>query len=529
MAVVVFMAGARATREKATPALMATVIAGMLHSFSAVYEVTSNSETWRSGGGFFNPNHLAAVLVLLATYCLIEVTRPGRDYLPYGHFGLWCAVAVLIAGLFATGSRAGALAMIMASAALVVLRRPRLWLPMSVGVVGFVGAIIGLRSRVVDAYSFSRLQIWRETLTAVWENPLGYGFGTFAQTMRDRGIEFPGMVRHPRLPDTAHSEIVQLLFELGIPGGLLLLWLGVTMAKWCWRSFGQARNDSEQLALVAAKVAVWVAVVTPALFADTLRVPIVALSAALLAGALAQKSGYTDAMITTASTRPVELRALALVCGLLAVGMVIPAALSRTCMETAAEIRRTGDLNTALSWSGRARALASWSVAAHLQHESIIHALNGNDREAMRRLLELADAHPRDCRVVRRASRLARAAVPERVLPLLKRIADCDKRNAMSRFELAMEQHKHGDILGARRSLHQTLELEPNCARALLLLATLTPQDDWHRRQELVSLSLKANDAAKEFDGYASAVLSLSPQELTVALAFKPGGVKAQR
>lgn len=71
-----------------------------------------------------------------------------------------------------------------------------------------------------DAARWERLTIWKDTLRMIAAHPWGGGLGTFETFTR----EFQGLPG-ARVAPHAHNEFLEMVFELGLPGGLVALGL----------------------------------------------------------------------------------------------------------------------------------------------------------------------------------------------------------------------------------------------------------------------------------------------------------------
>jgi tetratricopeptide (TPR) repeat protein len=237
---------------------------------------------------FGNPNHLAAWLLLPASYAFArlvgsELARRGRRedaLLWFGIFGL------LGAGVAATESLGALLAALGICAATLVLQRLPArwgtWIVMGVlsGVallLAFVPAILpGLlppSGREGELSAGLRWQVYASAGRAAWSYlPLGAGLGAFGPAFtRSRPLGLPYAVLH------AHSEPLHAWVELGLPA----LLLGIAAIRVVGERLVKLRRRS---ALAFAPAASLIAVACHSLVDFPLHVPAVALATAALAG-----------------------------------------------------------------------------------------------------------------------------------------------------------------------------------------------------------------------------------------------------
>lgn len=179
-------------------------------------------------GFFANRNHEGVLLAMAAALAVALIAPQDSRERKLVLFALALAFA---GGAVATRSRA-AILVLGAAAALLVLQRgrtPRRIVLPGLAVGGVLFALIGLTPIGRLAFgrflgiggAFDRLVIWRESLVALREAfPAGTGMGTFAQAYA--GIEQLEQVSRTYI-NHAHSEVLQLPIELGLPGVLVVL------------------------------------------------------------------------------------------------------------------------------------------------------------------------------------------------------------------------------------------------------------------------------------------------------------------
>jgi O-antigen ligase len=195
--------------------------------------------TAAAGASFLNPNHLAAFLnlgLLLVVAAAEESLRrrERRVFLLWGGLG-----ALHFAALSLLASRGAFLGL---ATALVVLGavRWRSWsrrgraacAALAILVLAAGGAVILLRfARVEDPYSYHRPRIWRASLAMVWEHPLlGYGAGMFRHEAANHNFPLDdGPIRFGRVFQGAHSGLLTLAAENGVPAAVCLLTAGLAV------------------------------------------------------------------------------------------------------------------------------------------------------------------------------------------------------------------------------------------------------------------------------------------------------------
>jgi len=246
-----------------SPFALALVLTGVLSSLVAMMQVFWPAATdgfliahsglvGRAVGNLRQPNHLSSMLVwgLVALVPLAEWRTLPRAVLAL-------AGALMILGVLLSASRTGMVGLgLLAVWGLIDYRLSR---PVRLAVV-LVPVVAGLMWWGLDLWaasqhavfgaevrlgekdvSGSRYGIWSNTLALIKANPItgvGWGEFNFAWTMSP----FPG--RPTAFFDHTHNLMLQLLVELGVPGGLLvigLLLLGLVQALLrAWKSPGPA-------------------------------------------------------------------------------------------------------------------------------------------------------------------------------------------------------------------------------------------------------------------------------------------------
>lgn len=192
-----------------------------------------------------DPNHLATSLILPLLFSLEWLTQLGGRHRIWGSI---CVVAIVIA-IVLTGSRGGAL-----GAAVAVLLffwrighrirwRRAVTSLLSVIVLAFIALnFVQLPSELVARFNLGRIfeeggagrfPIWHAGFEAFRQQPLpGYGYGNFPYAYDLFRTRVPGAYLPHRV---AHNIYLQAFVELGVTGGLLLLFI-------VWKHWQLIRN-----------------------------------------------------------------------------------------------------------------------------------------------------------------------------------------------------------------------------------------------------------------------------------------------
>lgn len=373
---------------------------------------------------FGNPNHLAAWLLLPASYAFAklvgsDLARRGRRedaLLWFGIFGL------LGAGVAATQSLGALLAALGICAGTLVLQR----LPGRRGTWIVIGALSGAAvllafvpacvpgllppsGREGELSAGLRWQVYASAGRAAWSFlPLGAGLGAFAPAFtRWRPIGLAYAVLH------AHSEPLHAWVELGLPS----LVLGVAAVRVVGERLVRLRRRG---ALAFAPAAGVIAVACHSLVDFPLHVPAVALATAALAGIAwsanleARERGTSQAVVRADLTRW-SVAALALVLAIIAGTQSLALAAEARAARRIAQGDFAAGENEALRglWVRPGRP-ALLSLAADAAEAEFL--LGGGGAPVLRRALELREqthwASPLDAAPLEALSR-TRAAVGE--------------------------------------------------------------------------------------------------------------------
>ena len=280
---------------------------GMLSLWGAGAEAAQSTWGRRMAMPFVNPNHLAAYagigLVLCVGLMIEQVehrldrqkglfARRGRMFVhlfsdkPHLVVGFILLSAVLLL----TQSRAGVAAALVGLMVLVLVSmRAKLLAArirtvligglLLVGMVGTFGSFDDLLARAErEGFELSgRLDVFEQALDAVAATPIaGHGAGSFKTIARMYGDERAVMIF-----ESAHSTLLELVVELGIPAAILL-YVSVGMLLWrLWR--GMVDRGRDQVYPVLA-FAVSTQLLVHSIFDFPLQVPAIAYTLAFLLG-----------------------------------------------------------------------------------------------------------------------------------------------------------------------------------------------------------------------------------------------------
>jgi O-antigen ligase len=286
-------------------------LSGGLTSPLYLYRITN----FGSAVGFFsNSNHLATLmLIVLPLVAGVAVRARVRNDATGGATIAWIAapaVALLaLLGVLAAGSLAGLLlAPVALAGGFLVFRttlstRAQLWL-IGCGLLVVAGAltVVLLSPAALDfgttnfgSAGMSRSHMWNIASIAMQSvQPLGSGFGSFEALFRQ--FENPAAVG-PVYANHAHSDLLELLIEGGVPGGLILLAFLLWYLRRCWKLW-LSYGTRDPIAC-AASVAVAL-VLLHSLVDYPLRTSAVAVTFALCCGLMARSPRQTASIAAEA-------------------------------------------------------------------------------------------------------------------------------------------------------------------------------------------------------------------------------------
>jgi len=209
----------------------------------------------RARGTFFNPNfygtYLAGISLLILPVLLtgrgkkdfltlsctpFEIPKENRlERLFFSKFSLWIFFILAFIAIIFSKSR-GAILSFLAGILLILffLYKFNRKVIFSFLLIVLLLLLIPnpLKTRITnhagsDIYAFSRLSIWKSSISVISENPLGIGLGMYKYYFPK--YNFPvkeALAYYGKKADTAHSEYLQILAELGIEGFIIFL-LGI--------------------------------------------------------------------------------------------------------------------------------------------------------------------------------------------------------------------------------------------------------------------------------------------------------------
>ncbi len=498
-------------------------------------------EIARPTGTFFNPNFLAGYLATISMFvlsaaCYVRLhcrqSWPGwraliRLLLPLA------ILSILLVAVVLTGSRGGALALIVGAAFVIGLRFGRR------GVIGllvvlFLGCLAPnpIRDRVIAEHggnpeTYARLQMWQSAMHEMIEHPLGVGLGLYQYTYPQYAFPVEGeIIRYGKIAQTPHNEYLQMGVELGGAGLGMFLWglvLVVCEAVWLLRQ----RLTRRQRSLLVGACAGIVVILTQAAVDSNLHEPALAILLTFCVGIVmvGRKLCTLHASrlrLAVAIKRPLLWAVMgAVVIGLLAAN-VLRLGIAYQIYDSGTRLAKQQQFEQAIGnfkWAillDPGKALYHNSLAAayfQLHQRTHEEAMAQASLEELRRAITL---NPLDGRLqsllgfvsASQVSSHRPADMTEQDRLWLGQAVDAYERAAglepfayAHRFELARLALALGQIEVAEQHLKKVIELEPNFLPGRQLLVRLYVEsgrqaEAKHEYQEIVARQQRYGDRA---------------------------------
>lgn len=330
----------------------------------------------RARGTFFNPNFFATyeAAVLLVALGLVLFLRQNEKSAPERVF-IGTTIAITSVAFVLAQSRGALLALIGGISILGFSRFGKQFLAIATVCLA-VGIIVPnpLSHRVInvgaeDPYAYTRLDIWKSSLSRLADTPLGIGVGMYKHgSFQDRFPIKDSIVRYWKRPESAHNEYLQIGVELGIPG-LVIFLLGIGIWAWNARQLWFEQQEEGDRGLVIGLTAATCNLLLHALVDSTFHEPALVILLILCAGCV-----YTLRYITKPETLPWKQvsflyhpsRAVGIVLGGLSLAVVcVQSTAGWYLYEQGKQEARLGRLEQAIDWYVRATTIDPGTTGYH--------------------------------------------------------------------------------------------------------------------------------------------------------------------
>ena len=435
-------------------------------SLAAVAWLLLHPEVSQANLLFANPilqGILSGAGVLLALFRLVSVITPLNSVL----------LLVNLAGVLAAGAKAPFLGLVLAAAVWIGGKQRRLVPLLALGVLLALllptplQRIVRRAASGADIYAWDRVKIWQMDLRMVADHPLfGIGPENFGKVAKRYNFpQYKGASRYGKIPESPHSEYLNVLVATGLPGLLWLVLAGLAIGRRLWRPprldpgkllvlYFLLQFSTMQFAFHPFFLLVVLALGRQ-LFAGEDR-PLdwpwfsrgALLTSLLLVVGIAQLlPTVAQGQIRRADREADPLCRMSLLAGAARLDPLNPAIPLRVALNWGALFRTRGDpaaLAAALDASGRARRLDPLDPAPPAFESSLVHYLWQ--------------------RGIRYSGQQEEIETP------LRRAIALDPFNPFLHLELAEFQWQGGRFAEARDSVDRALELEPEFVAARVFL-----------------------------------------------------------
>ena len=453
----------------------------------------------RARGTFFNPNFFAAYegAILAIALGLLSFARKD-DLTRYRYTVLWSTAAVTFCAFLLAQSRGALVALMVTMTFIGFCRFGKAALAIIVMCL-IAGSIVPnpLRERIVevsvlDPYAYTRLDIWRNSLARLIDQPMGIGLGMYKYgSFQDRFPIEENIVRYGKRPESAHNEYLQMGVEVGVIG-LAVFLVGIGVWGWnvrkVWREELEPLERGLVIGLTAATLGILVHAAVDSVFHEPALVLVLIISGTLVLSLhLLKRPEQVLWMRAPFPYHPIRL-ALIGVCGVALATLVIQPAAAWYAHERGESEARSGRTDRAMEWYTRAAVVDPGTTAYHdsIARFAVQLFHQSSDPEwLMKAVTEetvAMDLNPIDGRFPyrlgtiyslmadQRISRQQRDFLLDEAAKCYSKAIDADPFSPFSYFELAKIRKQQDHIEEAKRLLEVAKRYEPNFlpGRALL-------------------------------------------------------------
>ncbi len=489
---------------------------------------------YRAVGTFFNPNFFAtyeAAVLVLSTSLLLFLPKGQTSNTIRVVLTLGCFTAA--AALVMARSRGAMMAVTPVLTVIALVRFGKPAIPVAMACLLLVATLPNpIRERTLqvssqDPFAYTRVDMWRNALTRVGEQPWGIGLGMYKYASFKSRFPIEGEVaRYGKRPENAHSEYLQMAVELGVLGFLIFI-VGV----WFWwrDALGVLRQEKPTLryGVIIGLMGVVSTILLHAAVDSVFHEPALVLLLLLAAGLVLvcdRDAVTTEGPSTQRSLGYTPGRALiGSVLLLLLLGLTVQPVTAWYAFDQGNRASANHNHERALTWFQRATTVEPWNAAYHGAMASTLVALFQTSgrwervAEAIEELNLSAALNRLDGRYPYRIGTLyqmlgdrasddhRRAELFRQAEEAYQRAVDADPFSPLSYVAMAMVHTKQGRQREARALLKAAIQHEPNYLPA---------------RELRVKLSLESGDrtmALEEFQEIQTRKRRFEGKSLSVA------------
>jgi O-antigen ligase len=499
-------------------AAIRSIILGMaaIQAFIACIQVRQGYPA-RASGTFFNPNYLAGYLATASVLLVAAILYADRWT---SDRGMWnfrpptrrtvislCLLALFLAGLLQTGSRGGALSLVLGTGFVFALRYRRfglIGLSLLVGLAWFIPN--PLRERFISEHAFnpmaySRWPIWQSAVQEMVDHPLGIGIGLYQYTYPQYAFPIEGgIVRYGKIAFTPHNEYLQIGLELGMIGLAVVLVGCALVGREAFRLLRQPLTRSER-GLAMGLCGGIVVILTQAVVDSNLHQPALAILLIFcLSGVLAGR-GFCQNTARSVWIFPIKRPSVWVCASLAVIGLlglnVIRVGIAYHYYESGTQLLKTDEVEDAVEHFQKAILLDSKKSLYHNSLAGVYfrkYQNNHNEAMAQASLEELHTAialNPLDGRLQALLAHASAAVAASQARAGMRKERDASVGQAIEAFQraIALEPYMYAHrfelghlllVLGrpdaAEQQWKKVMELEPNYLPARESLTELYAQ-----------------------------------------------------
>ena len=500
----VVLQGIRTTRQ-VRQVVMVLVGMGLCEGVLGIVQYVWLGEA-RAKGTFFNPNFLATYEVVVLSIVLGLLSGiPRSEMKRWQRIFLWGIVAIMFCAFIVAQSRGALLALVTAMTFIGCYRFGKVAL--MILIVSLVaGAVIPnpLKQRMIDVttqdpYAFSRVDIWKNSIERIVDQPLGIGLGMYKYASFQ--YRFPiesNIVRYGKRAESAHNEYLQMAVELGV-GGLAIFLLGIGV--WGWKAKEVLRSQQESwergllTGLIGAVLGILAHGAVDSVFHEPALVILLIVCGGLVLALHSIKNPDLSRWSVPFSYHPVRF-SLVLVCGVVLATLTIQPASGWYAHERGQAEAQAGRQGLALDWFRRASLIDPGTTGYHdaVARTSVQLFHQSGDPEWLVKAVEeegqAIELNPLDGRFPYRLGTiygvLADQKLPKEQRDLLlnqavqayEQALQADPYSPLSYMALANIRLPQGQVDEAKAWLQRAVATEPSFLPARALLAELSLKAD---------------------------------------------------
>ncbi len=445
----------------------------------------------RPEGTLQNPNFLAEFLLYGGIAAFFAVSGAGK-----GAFARWrypAMLGVFAAAVFLTRSR-GAAVVSVAAWGYLLSRRYGAWKSLA-AVAILVSALLLVPNPLADRFrgtgdpfAYDRIVMWKAAWRIFLDHPLGVGVGHFKYYWHlVREPVEGGLVRYLKDTWIPHSEFLSILSEIGIPGGVAFLGLGVAG----WMGLRRVRDAGGVPA--AAMMILFVSFLHSFIDFNYHVLGLLLLSASALAAAGSGLFWKPLGEFELRLAGPVRVAGLGI---LIAMGVYAGMTYTGNEMESRGErAAKAGRYEEAILWFERAAAMDPWRATGPDQASAILFRRYEAERngeilgKAIEWEMEARLRNPLEYRYAERLGLLyskaageyrggGRAMMVEAALRSYDHAIGRNPHNAPLAYRKALFLRAAGSEDACRVLLEEILREEPRYAKAWATLGELHERSD---------------------------------------------------